>query len=99
MTNKEDMTIYKQAIEAYGKYTDNQSKILCALIENSVNNLVYTPVTKLNKQTGVTRPTIYATLNVLQIDGLIVKDSNTRGAFKIQQEKIDFILNSYKKMS
>ena len=97
MIKKEGMKMFRQAVEEYGKYTDNQSKVLCALVENAVDNLVYTPVAKLNKQTGVTRPTIYAALNVLQIDGIISKDINIKGAFKIQQEKINFILNSYKK--
>ena len=97
MIKKEDMEMFKQAVEEYGKYTDNQSKILCALVENAVDNLVYIPVAKLNKQTGVNRPTIYAALNVLQIDGIISKDINTKGAFSIQPEKINFILNSYKR--
>ena len=89
--------MFRQAVQEFGKYTDNQSKVLCFLVENAVDNLVYTPVTKLSKKTGVTRPSIYSALNVLQIDGIIHKDQDTKGAFNIQQEKIDFILNSYKK--
>ncbi len=37
----------------------------------------------MNKQTGVIRSTIYDTLNVLQIDGIIEKDQNNKGLFKI----------------
>lgn len=87
----------KEAITSYGKYTDNQSRILCALIEFAVDNLVYVTVTKLHQKTSVTRPTIYFTLNKLQIDGIIIKDKDQKGAFRIQQDKIDFIINSYKK--
>lgn len=97
MDLKSKQTLY-QAISSYGKYTDNQNKVLCALIDNAVDNMVYAPVTKLNKQTGVTRPTIYTTLRVLQIDGIIHQDPSSKGLFKISQDKIDFILNSYKKV-
>lgn len=97
MIKKEGVKMFKQAVEEYGKYTDNQSKVLCALVENAVDNLVYTPVVKLNKQTGVLRPSIYAALKALQLDGVISKDITIKGAFQIQQEKINFILNSYKK--
>jgi len=95
--NKEEKEMLYQAVADYGKYTDNQNKVLCALVENSLDNLVYVSVTKINKQTEVTRPTIYATLNVLQIDGIITKDVNNKGLFKISQDKIDFFVRSYKK--
>jgi len=96
MNDKNGHILY-QAIADYGKYTDNQNKVLCALIDNAVDNLVYVSVAKLHKQTGVIRSTIYATLNVLQIDGIIEKDQNNKGLFKIAQEKIDFIVKSYQK--
>ncbi len=92
-----DKDMLYQAIESYGKYTDNQNKVLCALINNAVDDMVFAPVTKLNKQTGVTRPTIYATLKVLQIDDLIKKEPDSKGLFKLNQNKISFILNTYKK--
>ena len=87
----------KEAILSYGKYTDNQCKVLCALVDLAVDGLVYATVTKLYQKTGVARPTIYAILNVLQIDKVIIKDTEQKGAFRIQQEQIDFIVNSYKK--
>lgn len=92
-----DKDILYQAINSYGKYTDNQNKVLCALVDNAVNDMVFAPVTKLNKQTGVTRPTIYSTLKVLQIDGIIQKESDSKGLFKLNQDKISFIIDTYKK--
>ena len=88
-----------EAIISYGKYTDNQRKVFCALVDLAVDGIVYAPVKKLNEITGVARPTIYAVLNVLQIDKIIVKDEDHAGAFRIQQDKIDFIMNLYKKTS
>jgi Fe2+ or Zn2+ uptake regulation protein len=93
----EDKNMLYKAIADYGKYTDNQSKVLCALVDNAVDGMVYASVSKIHKQTQVTRPTIYAALNVLQIDGIITKDINTKGLFKISQDKIDFFIKSYKK--
>ena len=89
----------KEAIKSYGKYTDNQCKVLCALIDFAVDGWVYVPVKKLHEKTGVTRPTVYAALNVLQIDGIITKDRDHDGAFRIQQDKIDLIISLYKKSS
>ena len=85
-----------QAVEYYGKYTENQAKVLCALVDNSVDDQVFIHVTKLYKQIGVTRSPIYATLNVLQIDGILIKKDNSKNLFNINQEKIDFIIKSYK---
>jgi Fe2+ or Zn2+ uptake regulation protein len=96
MDNQDKNMLY-QAITEYGKYTDNQNKVLCALVDNAVDNLVYVSVTKFHKQTKVLKPTIYAALNVLQIDGIIEKDQNNKGLFKISQDKINFIIKSYLK--
>ena len=87
----------KEAIMSYGKYSDNQCKVICALVDLSVDGSVYTTVIKLHDKTGVARPTIYSILNVLQMDKIIVKDPEQNGVFIIQQDKIDFIINSYKK--
>jgi Fe2+ or Zn2+ uptake regulation protein len=87
----------KEAIISYGKYTDNQIKVLCSLIDHAVDGWIYVPVKKLHEKTGVARPTIYAALNVLQLDGIITKDKDHNGAFIIQQNKIDLIINLYKK--
>lgn len=97
MSIKEDKDMLYQAIESYGKYTENQNKVLCALVNNAVDDMVFAPVTKLNKQTGVTRPTIYASLKVLQIDGIVTKEPDSKGLFKLNKDKISFIINTYKK--
>ena len=86
-----------EAVINYGKYTDNQRKVLCALVDLAVDGWVYVPVKKLHEITGVTRPTIYASLNVLQIDGIIIQDKNHKGAFYIQEDKINLIISLYKK--
>lgn len=88
-----------EAIIFYGKYTRNQRKVLCALVDIAVEGFVYIPVKKIHEITGVTRPTVYTVLNVLQIDGIIVKDKDQKGAFRIQQDKIDRIISLYKKSS
>ena len=88
-----------EAIISYGKYTDNQRKVFCALVDLAVAGFVYAPVKKLHEITGVTKATIYAVLKVLQIDGFIVKDKKHEGGFRVQQAKIDFIMNQYKKIT
>jgi CTP-dependent riboflavin kinase len=87
----------KEAIMSYGKYSDNQCKVICALVDLAVDGAVYTTVIKLHDKTGVARPTIYSILNVLLMDKIIAKDPEQKGVFIIQQKKIDFIVNLYKK--
>jgi sugar-specific transcriptional regulator TrmB len=86
-----------EAIISYGKYTDNQRKVFCALVDLAVGGVVYASVKKLHEVSGVASPTVYAILKVLQIDGIIVKDMKQKGIFRIQQDKIDFLINAYKK--
>jgi CTP-dependent riboflavin kinase len=78
-------------------YTENQSKVLCELVNSAVDNMVYIPVAKINQRTGVARPTIYAALNKLMIDGVIEQDRQNKGVFEINQKKLNFIISSYKK--
>lgn len=89
-------TLFK-AVSSYGKYTDNQSKVLCYLVNRSVDNMIYPAVKKVSEETGVTRPTVYASLKSLLIDGVIEKCTNSNGVYKINKEKINFIINQYKK--
>ena len=94
---KIDKETLSKAIAAIGMYTDNQSKVLCELVDSAVGNVVYTPVVKINQKTGVARPSIYTALNKFMIDGVIQQDRQQKGSFIINQEKIDFIIKSYKK--
>lgn len=96
---EKDKKMLNQAITSVGIYTENQSKVLCELVNSAVENKVYIPVTKINERTGVARPTIYAALNKLMIDGVIEQDRQNKGVFEINQKKLDFIISSYKKQS
>lgn len=95
--HKIDKNILFKAVSSYGKYTDNQTKVLCYLVNRSVDNMIYPAVKKVSEETGVIRPTVYAALNSLLIDGVIEKHSNNDGVYKINEEKINFIINQYKK--
>jgi len=94
---KIDKETLSKAISVIGMYTDNQSKVLCELVDSAVDNVVYTPVVKINQKTGVARPSIYTALNKFMIDGVIQQDVKQKGSFIINQDKIDFIIKSYKK--
>jgi Fe2+ or Zn2+ uptake regulation protein len=96
---EEDKKMLNKAIDSLGMYTENQSKVLCELVNSAVDNTVYIPVAKINQKTGVTRPTVYAALNKLMIDGVIQQDRQKKGVFTINQDKIDFIIKSYKKQT
>ena len=93
--NDKELRLLTKSIDFYGKYTQNQSKVLCLLVENSIDDLVYMSVVNISKKTGVTRATVYSTLNVLQIDGMIKKAGNCKGMFKIVREKINFMIKHY----
>ena len=91
----EESTLFK-AISNYGKYTKNQAKVLCFLVDNAVDNLIFPAPKKISEETGVVKSTVYAALNVLQLDEIIKKDSNNKGLLKINRDKINFILKAYK---
>ena len=94
--NKEKSKMLYQAISDYGKYTDNQNKVLCFLVEHAVDNLIYPAVKKISEQTGVVKSTVYAAINALQLDGIVEQTVNQKGILKINENKIDFIIRSYK---
>lgn len=49
MEKIEDTLLYR-AISYYGKYTNNQAKVLCFLVENAVDNRIYPSIKKSVKQ-------------------------------------------------
>ena len=95
--NQEEKEMLYKAISDYGKYTNNQIKVLCFLVEHSVDNLIFPAVKKISNQTGVVKSTVYASINALLIDGIIEKYTNEKGMLKIDESKIDFIKRSYQK--
>ena len=96
MEKIEDTLLYR-AVSYYGKYTDNQTKVLCFLVVNAIDNLVYPSVKKISEKTGVIKSTVYAALNALQLDGIIERSTNQKGLLKIKQDRIDFILKFHSK--
>lgn len=96
MEKIEDTLLYR-AISYYGKYTNNQAKVLCFLVENAVDNRIYPSIKKISEATGVIKSTVYAALNALQLDGVIEKSANQKGILEIKQDRIDFIVKFYSK--
>jgi Fe2+ or Zn2+ uptake regulation protein len=95
MDNKEKI---KEAINNSGIYSPNQCKIIGVLLDISTNNIAQASVQFLEEKTGVKKPTIYFALKIFQKDGLIIKNQQL-GGFELQQTKLDFLLESYKKKS
>lgn len=95
MGSLEETNLFR-AVSNYGKYTKNQAKVLCFLVENAVDNLIYPAPKKISEATGVVKSTVYAALNVLQLDEIVTKDVKNKGLLRINQDKIDFILKTSK---
>jgi Fe2+ or Zn2+ uptake regulation protein len=93
----ENKKMLKESVESLDRYTSNQCKVFNALVDLSVDNLVYASVMDLHKRTGVTRPTVYSAINAFQRDGIITKDFENFGSFKFQQDKIDLLLKLHAK--
>jgi Fe2+ or Zn2+ uptake regulation protein len=86
----------KEAITDSGLYSNNQCKIVNVLLDIAVNNVAQANVRFLEEKTGVKKPTIYFALKIFQKDGLIIKNEQL-GGFEIQQPKLNYFLESYKK--
>ena len=97
MKNKEDIKMIKEAAQSIGIYSKRQAEILSELVASSIDNKAYVSVSTMSKEMNIHRPTIYSSIDKLLIDGIIEKDSNQKGFYKINQDKIDFILSTYKK--
>lgn len=93
-----DLELLKEAIGSSGKYSNNQCKVIYALLDISVNNIALANVKFLEEKTGVKASTIYFALKVFQKDGILRKDEQ-QGGFEFQEDKINFLLESYNKKS
>lgn len=91
-----DTEMIKEAIHYSGLYSNNQCKILNLLLDISVNNIAQATVRFIEEKTKVKKPTIYFALKIFQKDGLIIKNEQL-GGFEIQQQKINYFLESYQK--
>jgi len=52
---------------------------------------------ELAKRTSIPRPTVYSTLKVFLLDGIIAQDSTNLKGYRFQQEKVNLLINLHNK--
>jgi predicted transcriptional regulator len=92
----ENKKILKDAVAKLGKYSPNHIKVFNVLVDHSVEGKVFLPVKEIQEISNMKRSSIYFALNSLQNDGIIAKDKTQMGAFVFQEDKIGFLIASYK---
>jgi Fe2+ or Zn2+ uptake regulation protein len=76
-------------------YSDIQSKILQELIKVSINQLATASAKYLHKTLGVSIAAIYTALKVLQNNGVIIKVLNENNTYKLNEEKLEYMVQLY----
>lgn len=87
-----DKSIIIEAIESSELYSSVQSKILQELIKISTDYLATASAKYLHRTVGVSIAAIYTALKVLQNNGIIIKVLNENNTYRLDQEKLVYIL-------
>jgi transposase len=94
-----DKELLLEAITNYDLYSSSYKKVLITLITVSIDNVAALSVKSIHKATHIAQNTIYIILRALENDGIITRRSKigTRNAYKINQTKLDEILEIYQR--
>lgn len=76
-------------------YSDIQSKILQELIKVSIDRLATASAKYLQKTVGVSIAAIYTALKALQNNGIIIKVLNENNTYRLNEEKLAYIVQVY----
>lgn len=97
-----DQELLLKAIDNYDIYAPTQRVTLQALIDLSIDGVASISPTSLSKLIKIGRGVIYNNLRILQEDGFIKnigKDRNRIGLYKLNETKLEEIIEVYKKKS
>jgi len=92
MINKE---LIIKAIPNSDLYTESESKILQELIRISIEGIAVASAKYLIKITGISVTTVYTSLKSLQKNELIIKLSNQANTYKLNEKKLNRIVEIY----
>jgi Fe2+ or Zn2+ uptake regulation protein len=93
MDNKEQ---FKEAIHNIEKYSKAQSKVADVLVDLAVNYETIASAKYIIDKTNLTRPTVYAALDLFQKDSILTKNKNFKNTYIFNKERIQKIIDYYK---
>jgi ribosomal protein S25 len=97
-----DQELLLRAIDNYDVYVATQRLTLKALVDLSIDGVASISPTSLSRLIKIGRGVIYNNLRILQEDGFIKnvgKDKNRIGLYKLNETKLEEIVELYKKKS
>jgi len=95
-----DKELLLKAIDNYSLYTSAQRVLLRTFVSINVNNIIITDVKELSKMLGISKATIYSSLEIFLIGGVIerVKSPNKGiGMLKLISSQLEEIKNIFLK--
>ena len=93
----EDKNLIKKAIDKYDVYSPSQREILKLFIDISINNLIEASVKYISERTQLKKSTVYFAINLFLKDGFIQRDIGASKALVLSENKINYIVEIYKK--
>lgn len=83
------------ALQRVTMFTNVENKMLQILIEVEDDNIAICSIANLIKKIAVSRTAIYSSLKNLQLKGFVVKLHNLKDSYEFNEEKLQFILDTY----
>lgn len=93
----EDKNLIKKAIDKYDAYSPSQREILKLFIDISINNFIEASVKYISEKTQLKKSTVYFAINLFLKDGFIQRDIGASKALVLSENKINYIVEIYKK--
>lgn len=93
-----DKTLLLKAIDDFELYSKAQRSMLKILVGLSVENIANVSCAYMVKNAGLSRPSIYLNLKKFEKEGFITRIKtigNKQDSFKLNPEKLDYILQIY----
>lgn len=84
-----------RAVQEYDALSISEKKVFIELLNIQVNYMVIASVKSISRQTNCPVPTIYSALKKLRINNYITKIDDQSHSYKLNTDKIEFIVNVY----
>lgn len=100
METNNELELLIKAIDNYDLYIGSEKEILKTMLKIATDNIAIINANSLIQITGYSKPVIYKVIKKLERDKIIVNTnskSEPKSRFKINQDKLDEIINAFNK--
>lgn len=91
-----DKNLIKKAIRSTEKYSASQYKVFDVLVDLSINDEINASVRYLMDRSGLTMPTVYTALRLLQRDKVLIKNAGFSNSYSLNKEKLEQVLELHR---